>query len=318
MQLARQSLDGALRLAIWYPYRWAVSFMPPARELMLSRLLGMTLTGMDSALRRRVAHNVARVYPGKMDVHAITDEFLRRQVEHEVLSITFERLDRLTLSHYLCFEGLARLEEALAEGRGCILGFPHIGPTLLPIFGLGLLQYPVYQLTTREAPEGLTPATRAAWHVRRYLESTVPVAQVDARSYLRPTLRRLRENNVVVLPYDGTGGGLELGRRVPAQLLGHPVHFPVGALYLALRSGAPFLPLVTLPERDGTVYRTIIGPRLQLEDKGDLRQTLSFNAQKLAAMLEEHIRQAPGFWHLWPEFEPGRLLRVPSARVTPS
>lgn len=308
MQLARQSLDGALKLAIWYPYRWAISMLPPARELMLSPLVGLTLSGIDSNVRRRVAHNIGRVYPGRMDVQAIAEEFLRRQVEHEVLSITFERLDRLTLSHYLCFEGLARLDEALAEGKGCILGFPHIGPTLLPVFGLGVLGYPLVQLTTDDDPNLASPAALAAWHVRKYLETTSPALRVDARSYLRPMLRRLRENHVVMMPYDGTGGGLEHGRRVPAELLGHRVNFPVGALYLALRSGAPFLPIVTLPEKDGTVYRTIIGPRLTLEQRGDLRQTLVHNAQALAELLDHHVRSAPGCWHLWPEFEPGRLL----------
>lgn len=308
MNLVQQRMDDAVRLAIWYPYRWAVSFMPPARELLLSHGLAQMLSQIDREEYRRVRQNLSRVFPGRLDVRALAQEFLVRRVESQLLTISFDRLNRTTLSYYLSLEGLSWLDEALSRGKGAILAFPHFGPTLLPLFGLGLLGYKLVQIASPDAPDRATPAAMAAWHVRRYLEGLAPASVVSARSYLRPTLRKLAENQVVLLAYDGTGGGSELGRRVPATLLGHPVQFPVGALYLALRSGAPLLPIITLPEGDGMAWKTRISPALDLQWSGGLRDTLHLHAQTLAQILESYIKDWPAHWQLWPEFEPGRLL----------
>lgn len=310
MNLVQQRMDDAVRLAVWYPYRWAVSFMPPARELLLSHSLAQMLSRIDREEFQRVQQNLGRVFPGRLDVRALAQEFLVRRVESQLLAISFDRLNRNTLSYYLSFEGLSWLDEALSRGKGAILAFPHFGPTLLPLFGLGLLGYSLVQIASPDGPDRATPAALAAWHVRRYLEALAPASVVSARSYLRPTLRRLAENQVVLLSYDGTGGGAELGRRVPTTLLGHPVQFPVGAVYLALRSGAPLLPIVTLPEGDGMAWKTHIAPALSLEWTGDLRQTLTHHAQTLVKVLEGYIRTWPAHWQLWPEFEPGRLLTL--------
>ncbi|MFM7200990.1 MAG: hypothetical protein ACKO6N_09390 [Myxococcota bacterium] len=308
MDFARAGLSQALRLAVCYPYRWGVGFLPPARELGLAKLVGATLSGLDSAVRSRVEQNLQRVFPGRLESEALASAWVAQRAAFQMLSISFEKLNRSSLSYYLSFEGLARLEEALARGRGCILTFPHLGPTLLPLFGLGLLGYSLVHLTVPELPTDSSPATLAAFHVQRYLESLVPATVLDARSYLRHTLRRLHQNQVVVLPCDGSGLGQEVGRRMPVRLLGQTVQMPVGAVYLALRAQAPLLPMVTLPGHNGLAYRTVLEPALELHHKGALPQTLRYHLQGLAERLEPHLREHPTYWHLWPDFEPGKML----------
>lgn len=308
MDIARDGLSQALRLAICYPYRWSVGFLPPARELGLARLVGATLSGLDSAERSRVEQNLQRVFPGKLEAQALAAQWIAQRAAFQMLSISFEKLNRSTLSYYLSFEGLARLEEALARGRGCILTFPHLGPTLLPLFGLGLLGYSLVHLTVPELPAETSPAALAAFHVQRYLESLVPATVLDARSYLRHTLRRLHQNQVVVLPCDGSGLGQEVGRRLSVRLLGHSVQMPVGAVYLALKAQAPLLPMVTLPGHNGLAYRTVLEPALEIQARGSLPHTLRYHLQALAERLEPHLREHPSCWHLWPEFEPGKML----------
>lgn len=235
-------------------------------------------------------------------------ECLERRLEDTYQGISFEHIDRSTLPDYLVFEGLTNLDEALSRGKGCILAFPHCGPTLLTLFGLGILQYPLALITASANPPTDSPAALAAFHVRRHLESLVPAAMLDAKLYLRPTLRRLKDGEVVMVTYDGSGRGDEVGRREVVRFFGKDVLFPVGAIYLALKSGAPLLPIITLPDRGFAAYKTVISPELVLEERGDTRSTLRHNAQRLASMLEVDLRDHPGAWLLWPEFEPGRMI----------
>jgi KDO2-lipid IV(A) lauroyltransferase len=305
-------LDGGIadvfRIMLWYPYRWGVSFMPPARELELSRQVGHLLAWLEPGEVSRAIANLGRAFPLRTDLRAVAIECLERRIENEYLSLSFEKLDRETLPSYLEFAGLDRIDGVLREGRGCILAYPHFGPVMLPLFGLGLLGYELAQISAREAPESSSAAALAAFRIRRHLEDLVPAAIIDARSYLRPTLRRLKQGETVMIAYDGSGGGEEVGRRVPVTLLGQRVLLPVGALYLALRSGAPLMPMILTPGRGGAAYRAVIGPALELEHHGDVRETLRHNAQRIAMILEGHLLRYPGCWHLWPEFEPGRMI----------
>jgi len=308
MNLSEGALSDLLRLVLWYPYRWSVPLMAPARELELSRRMAHLLAWLDPPALSRVIGNLQRAFPGRTDLRALAYACVESRIESQYLNLSFEKLDQTTLPSYLSFEGLSRLDEILARGRGCILAYPHMGPIMLPVFGLGLLGYRPSQILAQDEPEGASPAALAAYRIRQCLESRVPATIVNARSYLRPTLRRLRHGELVLVSYDGTGGGEEVGRRVQVTMLGQQVLFPVGALYLAHRSGAPLLPMVTLPSDGCERYKTVIGHEFVLEQCDDLREMLRKDAQRLALELDSLLTRHPGSWHLWPEFEPGRMI----------
>jgi len=136
--------------------------------------------------------------------------------------------------------------------------------------------------------------------LRRELEGELPGTIWDGRGFLRPLLRALQAGEVVLAACDGTGGGEEIGRRLDRTVLGQRMALPVGPVWLALQSGAALLGLTTF--RDGAVERSRIEalPRpADLEEGADL----------VAGCLDRWLREHPGQWHLWDEFEPGGLLR---------
>jgi lauroyl/myristoyl acyltransferase len=84
-------------------------------------------------------------------------------------------------------------------------------------------------------------------------------------------------------------------------------------VYLALRSGAALLPLVTFyqPGKEAD-YVTQIGQPLALDRSAALDEALEQGASLVAAELEAQLRAHPADWHFWDEFQPGRFVVEPA------
>lgn len=310
------SLDRArdvLDLWVWFPYRWAVSYLPAGAELRSGRLVGRLWSQARPELLRRVTTNVRRGLPGHPDPELVARGSLISRFLDQTAALSFPRMKEGDVTPWIRFDGLERLDAVLATGQGCILAHPCQGPIGLAVMALCLKGLPVTRLSLPEDPDdapGLAQGflARQAQATRRDLEAQMPGHVVNGKGYLRPVLRGLQRGEVVAMPYDGTPQSDEqIGRRVEVDLLGHRARFPVGPVYLALRSGAPLLPLVLRPEGGGRWRVTIEAP-MTLERAADLPSTLRHNAARLAAHLEAEVRRTPETWHFWSEFEPGRFL----------
>src|SRR5688572_29789180 len=106
MSILEGGIGDVFRLMLWYPYRWSVSLMPPARELELSRQVGHLLALLEPIEVNRVVGNLARAFPTRSDLRAIAVRNIESRLENQYLSLSFEKLNRDNLSSYLEFEGL--------------------------------------------------------------------------------------------------------------------------------------------------------------------------------------------------------------------
>ena len=139
------------------------------------------------------------------------------------------------------------------------------------------------------------------------VEAIILVVHPEDRALCRD--RVLGEGEVVLTAMDGTGGGKEIGRRLARQVLGQTMSVPVGSIFLALRSGAALLPLVTYWSEEGAaLYRSEIGPEFDLNRDLPLDQALEQGADLMANCLERYLQDHPADWHFWEEFRPGRFL----------
>jgi KDO2-lipid IV(A) lauroyltransferase len=115
-------------------------------------------------------------------------------------------------------------------------------------------------------------------------------------------MRRLEEaisdNKAVALLCDrdlrGTG--------VPVEFFGETTTLPPGPATLAVRTGAPLLPVGCYFDGDG--YRVVINPPLPVPRRGTRAEKVTTMTQQLAVELERIIGAAPEQWHLvvpnWP------------------
>jgi lauroyl/myristoyl acyltransferase len=196
--------------------------------------------------------------------------------------------------------GSDNLEAALGGGRGAIVWVAQTaaGP-LVAKMALARAGHPPVHLTrpshrfspTRFGVKVLNPVqTRIE---DRYLRERV--SQDDAApaaAFLR-LRRRLRENALVSV----TAGG-EAAESVVVPFFGGGLPLPTGALHLALRTGAPILPLVVM-QRGSAAFDVFIGPPLPLSAADPPGEAVVKAAEAWARHVEALVRQAPENWLGW-------------------
>ncbi len=293
-------LKDVYRRLVWGPYRLGLARLPAGGELRANRALGRLVGIGARGKRARVRRNMARAFGEDPRLDGWVRETFQTHFADQYVSWTFARIAAGQGSAYLDLEGREELDRALSRGRGAVLMHPHMGPAQLPLCVLGSEGYRVNQVGGGGVSHELSAEGRRAAELRARLEGDIPGRIWDGAGYIRPVLRALKDNELVLSAIDGTGGGRELGRRFDRRVLGQRMKVPVGAVFLAMKTGAALLPLHTFLGPRG--YRSVIGPELvapsDLEEAADL----------VALQLERWLRCHPGDWHFWDEFEPGRFL----------
>ncbi len=296
MVFTESPLRDLYRVAIWDVWRRLAGRLPAGWELRGNRALGRLALRAASQKHAAVIRNLQRGLPDA-DHQVLAREIFETHFADQYLSWTFHRI--VAGERYLCLEGRELLDEALERG-GVVLMHPHMGLAQLPLCTLGALGYPVHQVGGGGVAHELSDTGRRVSALRCELEGAIPGTIWDGRGYLRPLLRALKSGQVVLAACDGTGGGEEIGRRMVRTVLGQRMALPVGPVWLALQSGATLLGLCTFRAEGVERSRIERLPRpANLEEGADL----------VAACLDRWLREHPGQWHLWDEFEPGRLLR---------
>ena len=300
MVFGESPLKDLYRRVVWGPYRQALGRLPAGTELRANRALGRVVAAEARGKRERVRRNLERAFwPDPMLETWVTQTF-QTHFADQYISWTFARIAAGQGRAYVELRGREHLDAALRRGRGAVLMHPHMGPAQLPLCLLGALGYEVNQVGGGGVSHELSEQGRKAAALRAKLEEDIPGRIHDGGGYIRPVLRALKNNEVVLSAIDGTGGGKELGRRFQRRVLGQTMKVPVGAVFLAMKTGAALLPLHTFLGQRGYVSR--IGP--ELSAPADLDEA----ADLVALHLERWLRCHPGDWHFWDEFEPGRFL----------
>jgi KDO2-lipid IV(A) lauroyltransferase len=273
--------------------RW----VPPVVGTPLARGVAQ-LTGLAFMRERthQVERNLRRVYgPGYGGVA------LRRSVAATFDSYGryFYELFRLPgtspewVDAHFGVTGFEHIEAALDRGRGAVVALPHLGNWDLA--GAWLAQQ-VPAVTV--VAELLEPPELFDWFVatrERVGMHVVPLTP-DAAGQV---LAALRANHVVCLLCDRdlTGDGVEV------EFLGERTTLPAGPAALALRSGAPLIPVGCYFRPEGCGVADIREP-ISTERHGRIREDVARVTQELADRFGDLIRAAPEQWHLmqpnWP------------------
>jgi KDO2-lipid IV(A) lauroyltransferase len=254
--------------------------------------------------RKNVLRNLGlafRTHGMKMNLRTCALKYYQTHYIDRLWIFFLPKLNRENFGIFHRIDGIHHVDDALKNGRGCILVHGHFGPTQMPLFELGLRGYHVTQIGYHAADLSYI-GREVALRIRKKYEGMMPASIVSARQFLRPILAALRKNQVVMTAGDGTGGGRFIGRSIPLSFLGRTMHFPTGPMALVRKTGAPILPIFTVNDGDKE-YTTIIENPLMLKWSGNKEQDLTSNTQLFASRLESYVRQYPYLWHFWEEYE---------------
>ncbi len=297
------------RALVWGPYRHLCRWVPAGRELEMHRALGRVAWRFAGNLRVQVRENLARGLPDRQDLDALVEGVFQSHFAEQYLCFSLGRVQLGNWERYLRIEGLSHLDDSLAIGKGAVLVHPHMGPAQLPLCVLGLMGHEVLQVVGVPDLEGLSDRGRRSGAKRTELERQMAVQLLEGAGFLRPALRTLERGGIVFTAMDGTGEEKEIGRRLSRVVLGREMPVPVGAIWMALKSGAALHTVVTRyapDEQCGHVAE--VGPAWEIEQGADLDKALESGADRVASELTRLLTAHPADWVFWDSFEPGRLL----------
>ncbi len=249
--------------------------------------------------RRIVRANLSHI-PGLAANPKHLHRAVRQVFGHSLLNyVDFFRLSAVTpeeLDASWTVEGLRQVDEALKQGRGCVIICSHLGN-----FDYALRHFTHLGYTLTITQEHLKPERLHQLVMQVRNVPGIHFAPVDSSSGLRALIKALRNNEIVLMPADRDiqGHGEEV------EFFGEPTRLPTGGVQLALRTGAPLLGV--FPHRrglDASLGEFAPLPALTNEERAAEPDPTRRALRQVAKLLEQQIARSPEQWAvfspIWP------------------
>ena len=184
------------------------------------------------------------------------------------------------------------IDQALELGNGVVCVLPHMGNWDVAGHWLALNGYRIASVA-----EELRPPRLSKLFLRHRQELGIRIVPLAKNGHVGGQLKQLLADNwlvALVADRDLSGRGVEV------EMFGAPWRVPAGPAVLSLATGAPLLvcPVYTLDEG----WEIRIGPPIEIDRTGDMRENVRALSQAMAAEFERAISAKPADWHM---FQPG-------------
>ena len=266
----------------------AVRGMPPRWAAAVGGGLGRLFHRWDDRRRSTAVANVRAALPGRTgDEHrAIVANAFANVGRHVIELLRFDAMRVDEMMARVEFEGAEHVDRALAAGRGAMFFTGHFGFWELHVMAHAVRFEPIV-MVARTLDNPLLEAMIARVRTR------VGTRVIPRQGAVRGLLRGLLERRSVGMMVDQH---MQDRSAVTVEFLGRPAETTSAVAALALRTGAPVIPVFTLP-RPGHRYRVVYEPPVEVPDPGraDAVQVLT---QRCTDVLESYVRRRPELY-LW-------------------
>jgi len=279
-------LAASLGLGLLVPAGWFLAHLPSGLGLAAGRRLGDLLWWALPRRRAVALDNLRRVFGGESPPAEIR-RLGRRSFQHVGMNLVeacryFFRPTHVMLSR-VRVEGLEHFRTAAAHGRGVLVLTAHFGNWELLAAAHVLIGVPL-SIVTRPLDHPLLEDVAARFRRRSGAELIVK------RQAVREVLTALRRQRMVGILLDQNATRAE-GVFVP--FFGSPASTSKGLALLALRTGAPVVPIFLRRESNGAHCMDVSAALTPPADGEIATYTSMFNR-----VIEAAIRRAPEQW-LW-------------------
>jgi len=266
---------------------FAVNLIPLKLRIWVLQGLGLFLYAVDGRHRRIAQRNLALAFKNK-------DEKERAQITRSVFrnlgrilaEFSFiPRLNKRNVNRYVSIEGLENFHRAHGKGKGVLFLTAHFGNWELMAASFPLLACPCHVVVRpldNKFFHGIVERVRT-WTGNR----TVPKQKSLGR-----ILRLLKEGEVLGVLLDQNMAWQE---GVFVDFFGELACTNKGMALLALKTGAPVLPVFNIRQADGR-YRVVIEPEVKLVKTADKDGDVEKNTEIFTAIIERYVRDYPDHW----------------------
>ena len=265
--------------------------LPPRLRYSLARAGGAVGFRLLNGVRRQALENYAGVLhlPLKSaEVRRVAREAVAGYSKLIVDFLALSRLSRDDVMRMVDWRGWENIQDALALGRGVIVVTPHFGNWDMAAAAAAARGLQVSAVTDHYGDDDLNRRVTGARE--RFGVSVVPLG-VNAG---RAVLGALRRNEVVALVCDLAKDG----RNVQVMVCGQQALVPAGPAVLALRSGAPVVPIMCRRQPDDR-YLLEVQPAIDLARTGDHDADTRALAQAIMSRFEPELLRRPEQWYLF-------------------
>ncbi len=283
-----RALQHRAEYAIVATLRAMLGLCPDSLVRAIGTAIGWVFWAVDGGHRRLAYTQLRAAFPGRPDAEC--RRIARRTFAHFGRSLTillkFSTLSPDQIRARIIVDGDDRVRQALAGGKGVLLVTGHFGFWEVQGMGHPLVLPPMSVLARRLDNPYLHDLLE---RVRTSTGNRV----IYRRGAVRKVLRALQDNELVAILIDQH---IQPVDAVTVTFFGRPASTTSAAAALALRTGAPVIPLFCLPMPDGRyrlVYEHPVEPPLP-----DAPDPVTEFTQRCTDVLEMYVRRNPEWW-LW-------------------
>ena len=214
---------------------------------------------------------------------------IARQVFINMMQIVFEiawslQLNESHFSEHFKIEGYQHIKNAYEKGKGVLALSAHFGNWELLAIIAAMIRFPL-NIVVR--PLDFKPLDHFIFNLRtRYGGKIIP----KQRS-IRTIIRCLNRGEMVALLMDQNVDWYE---GVFVDFMGHRACTNKGLALLALKTGAPVVPVFLIREKKG--FRAEFGPEITTLKTGDRQKDIEVNTREYNRVIENVIRRYPEQW----------------------
>ena len=287
---------GPIREFVEYAAAWAVlkalGLLPRRTALGLGKLVGLAAYRLAGGLKRSGRRNLEIAFPEMPS--AERERILRAAFLNAGRQLgEFSQMPKLRTAEdahrTVRFEGREMVMDTLAEGRGALFLTGHFGAWELSPYCLRLTGSPPVNFLVRRIDN---PRVEALADRYRTLCGN---RTIDKSKAARPVLAALARGEMVgiladlnTLEHEG----------VFVNFFGVPASTTAGLAVIALKTGAPVIPVHTRWDEKERRYVQTFEPELELIRTGSRDEDVLSNTQAFTAIIERWIREDPDQW-IW-------------------
>jgi len=214
---------------------------------------------------------------------------IARQVFINLVQVVFEvgwslNLDEIRLSTHFKIDGYHHLKNAYEKGKGVLVLTAHFGNwELLSVVG-AMIKFPI-NIVAR--PLDFKPLDHFIFYLRTRFGGKI----IPKQRSIRAIIKSLDRGEMVLLLMDQNVDWYE---GVFADFMGHRACTNKGLALLALKTGAPVVPVFMVRENSG--FRAEFGPEIPLIETGDKTKDVELNTLQYNRIIEAIVRRYPEQW----------------------
>jgi KDO2-lipid IV(A) lauroyltransferase len=273
-----------------------VASLPLGVAVAIGEFAGFVFGRIALGKRAMARRHAARVGVPSAEIGRHLDLTFRAYGRYWAEALWMRPKNRAAIDDGISHDGVEHVERPRDAGTGMIYVLPHLGNwefagALAESLGIRVVA----------VAENLANRRIRDWFIglRNGLGIDVVLA-TGSRQVMRDLEAAIASNAAVALLSDRD----LKGRGVEVEFFGETTTLPAGAATLAMRTGAPILPVASYFRSDGG-HHVVIRPPIPVERApGDRSAEVARVTGEVALELEGLIRRAPEQWHLlqpnWP------------------